>query len=97
MPFDALDVASRGGMLGQSGKELPISSSRSLVAGHQEPAVGFPGDSPQLHRLMLREAQNVQVERLEVLAQVLFVGDSDDRILAINGGRDAHAEVNGAA
>jgi hypothetical protein len=46
---------------------------------------------------MLREAQNVQVERLEVLAQVLFVGDSDDRVLAINGGRDAHAEVNGAA
>ena len=44
-----------------------------------------------------REAQDVETQVRELLADRLLVQDADDRVLAVHGRHDRDAEVDGAA
>jgi hypothetical protein len=52
---------------------------------------------PEAGQLLLVEAQDVEAQRGELLGQALLVEDSDDGVLAVDGGHDRHAEVDGTA
>ena len=66
-------------------------------AGHQHHAVRLGDVLAEPPQLRLREAQDVEPQLGELLADRLLVEDADDRVLAVHARHDRDAEVDGLA
>src|SRR3954453_8127698 len=65
--------------------------------GDEHHSVRLFDELAELEEHLLVEAEDVEAQALEVGVHRLLVQDTDDRILAVRGGDDGDAEVDGAA
>ncbi len=87
--LDGLDLGQRGverGGLAGAGR-----------AGHEHHAVGLADVLAEAPQLDLREAEDVELQLGELLADRLLVENTDDRVFAVHARHDRDAEVDGLA
>src|SRR6185312_4124170 len=70
---------------------------RASRPGHQYHTIGFSNVAPKFSEILFGKAHHIQVQIAKFLVNLLFVENTNDRVLAMNGGHDGHAEVHVAA
>src|SRR5258705_13311386 len=61
--------------------------------GHQHHAVRLSDIAAKLAQVFFSKANDIQIQVAELFVDLLFVENTNNRILAVNGGHDRDAEV----
>src|SRR3954452_1556300 len=94
--LDRNDLVFRGLNLGKRGVQRRRFAGAG-GSGDEHHSVRLFDELAELEQHLLVEAEDVEAQALEVGVHRLLVQDADDRILAVRGGDDGDAEVDGAA
>ena len=94
--LDGDDLVFRRGDLAQRGVEGGGLAAARRTRDHHH-AVGLGDVLAELAQVRLPEAEHVQAQVAEGGVERFLVQDADDRVLAVDGGHDGDAEVDGAA